>query len=83
MVDFAELLLQFDDCPEKLDSDTQIRGLENVDAPYLAITATMTPVSVRKYLRAGSEMWGDGQMSRYVFSCPLPDTDKLTQILVS
>jgi hypothetical protein len=74
MVDFAELLLQFDDCLDKLDSDTQIRGLENVENPYLAITATMTPVSVRKYLRAGSEMWGDGGMARYIFSCPQSDT---------
>lgn len=74
MSDFIELLLQISDCPDELPSGTISRGRENVMKPYLAITGTLTPASIKAVAGKNAELWSDGFLSRMLFSCPPPNT---------
>lgn len=74
MTDFIEVLLQLADEEDEIPSGTVGRGNEKIDKPYLAMLGTLTPASIRLIAGAGAEIWNDGFLSRYVVSCPDPNT---------
>lgn len=76
MADFVEILLQISDCPDELPSGTIARGSETVMKPYIAITGTLTPASLKSVATKNTELWSDGFFARFVFSCPPRDAWK-------
>lgn len=70
MTDFVEILLQISDCPDELPSGTIARGSETVIKPYIAITGTLTPASLKSVATKNTELWSDGFFARFLFACP-------------
>jgi len=74
--DFKEILLQMAD-GERYRSDTHSRGREEIERPYLALLATMTPDCMKIYeKRAMSVLWTDGFYPRMLFACTLFEIKK-------
>ncbi len=72
MADFIEILLQIADGYDVFPIGTIGRGNEMIVKPYLPILGTLTPASVKAVASAGAEIWNDGFLARFVFSCPPP-----------
>ncbi len=74
MADFIEILLQMADGYDVFPVGTIVRGHEMIEKPYLPILGTLTPASIKAVASSGAEIWNDGFLARFVFSCPPPDT---------
>src|SRR5690606_7283382 len=74
--DFRGLLRRFDDCPLSYEYATIGRGNDEVQRPYLALLANLTPSDLRPYAKKGSALWGDGFWARFAFITPSPDTPR-------
>jgi hypothetical protein len=74
MAEFSSVLLQISDCPEELPSGTVVRGDETIKKPYLSILGTLTPASIKTVAGRHAELWSDGLLARFLWSCPPPNT---------
>lgn len=74
MADFRGLLRKWDDCPDDYTRDTIARGVEHVEAPYLALIANLTPADLKPVAKRGMQLWGDGFLARFAFITPPANT---------
>jgi len=70
MSGFHELLRVLDDGKESFSSDTIQRGLEHIEAPYLALLTSATPQDLAPFMQSGSKWWRDGFWPRFAFIVP-------------
>ena len=70
MAGFHELLRVLDDGKPDFSSETIQRGLEYVEAPYLALLASATPHDLAPFMQGGSKWWHDGFWPRFAFLIP-------------
>jgi len=73
MADFRGLLRRFDDCPPTYERATIARGREQVDNPYLALIANLTPADLKPVAKRGTSLWGDGFLARFTLITPPQD----------
>lgn len=70
MSGFHELLRVLDDGKAEFSSDTIQRGLERIEAPYLALLTSATPQDLAPFMQSGSKWWRDGFWPRFAFIAP-------------
>lgn len=73
MAAFHSLLRILDDGQTDFENDTILRGLEELDHPYLAVLASATPYDLAPYVAEGSKWWHDGFWARFAFIAPYDD----------
>lgn len=71
------LMKQLYDSKRTYEYDTQARGLDHIDMPYLSVVGTATPDCLKPVARKRSAVWTDGFFPRIAFSVPDPDEIKL------
>lgn len=65
MADFSGMLRRMYDGHESYSRATQIRGLEEVDNPYLTILAGWTPSDMKRNPKTASALWYNGFWGRW------------------
>ncbi len=70
MTDYRSLLRRLDDCPERYESATIGRGIEEMTRPYLALLANLTPVDMAPFAKRNGALWADGFFARFGFVTP-------------
>ncbi|MDP9314497.1 MAG: YfjI family protein [Chloroflexota bacterium] len=70
MADYRGLFRRLDDCPERYESATIGRGLDQLVRPYLAFLTNLTLADLAPYGRKNGALWGDGFFARFVFVTP-------------
>lgn len=70
MSGFHELLRVLDDGRAEFSSETIQRGLERIEAPYLALLTSATPQDLAPFMQPGSKWWRDGFWPRFAFIVP-------------
>ena len=73
MADFRGILRRLDDHREGYAYGTISRGDEQVERPYLALLANLTPAELKPFARAGGALWQDGFYARFAFVTPPED----------
>lgn len=76
MADFRGLLRRFDDCPARYEYATIGRGNDEVQRPYLALLANLTPADLKPFAKKGSALWNDGFWARFAFITPPAGTPR-------
>lgn len=72
MVDFRGLLRVLDDGRDSFESVTIGRGHNRIEAPYLALLASLTPADIKPYAGRNAPLWRDGFWARFAFITPPP-----------
>lgn len=78
MADWRRILKKTYDLESGYESGTVSRGDERWYKPYLPFVAILTLDNIRLHAYSGSELWGDGQFPRFLFSCP-PVGEKMSR----
>lgn len=72
MSDFKGIIRKFDDCLEKYEYSTIMRGKDLITKPYLSLLGVLTPADLKPFARSGNTFWNDGFWARFAFVLPLP-----------
>ncbi len=75
MADYRSLLRRLDDCPERYESATIGRGIEEMNRPYLALLASLTPADMAPFAKRNGALWADGFFARFGFVTPPVEAD--------
>ena len=73
MADFRGILRRLDDHRAGYAYGTISRGDEQVERPYLALLANLTPAELKPFARPGGALWQDGFYARFAFVTPSQD----------
>ena len=76
MADFRGILRRFDDCPDRFEYSSILRGDDVVEQPYLSLLTNLTPADLKPYAGKGAPLWGDGFWARFAFVTPPPDAQR-------
>ncbi len=75
MASFSHFLRDINDKPagQAISNITRTHGLETINYPYLPIIGDTTPADIKQYSRAGSQLWTNGFLARFLLVSPLQD----------